>query len=202
MNLTDLQKDCLQEIVNVAYGDTTAVVAALIDAYAKMGVPDIKLFSRDELAQHFETRYKTVNKYFMTTQFYTGEYEGEVLFIVDESSAKNLSVHVNKSAQLGDSEIADSVLELSNIVTTTTIRNLAKGLGIEVNLLTPQSDCVSDQELIDTGNISDYDEFIIISTVLDFEEEKIYGELIILNSNESFGVLKKLLDKVIEEMMG
>jgi len=54
-------------------------------------------------------------------------------------------------------------------------------------------------EEFDNRFIENYDQVIIISTELKFDEFNIRGELLILTKDESIVWMKKSLDKILEE---
>ena len=49
ITLTEDEKDVLQELMNVAYGTATAVVADMLDAFASLSIPNIKIMKTSEL---------------------------------------------------------------------------------------------------------------------------------------------------------
>ena len=46
--LTEDEKDCLQELMNVAYGSATAAITEILDAFAKLSIPKIQIINANE----------------------------------------------------------------------------------------------------------------------------------------------------------
>ncbi|MDQ7060572.1 MAG: hypothetical protein Q9M43_05350 [Sulfurimonas sp.] len=49
ITLTEDEKDALQELMNIAYGNATAVVADMLDAFASLSIPNIKIMQTSQL---------------------------------------------------------------------------------------------------------------------------------------------------------
>ncbi len=49
ITLTEDERDCLQELMNVAYGSATAAITEILDAFATLSIPNIKIINADEL---------------------------------------------------------------------------------------------------------------------------------------------------------
>ena len=48
ITLTEDEKDCLQELMNVAYGSATAAITEILDAFAKLSIPKIQIINSNE----------------------------------------------------------------------------------------------------------------------------------------------------------
>ena len=47
------ERDCLQELMNIAYGGATAAISEILDAFATLNVPKIKILPALELKNYF-----------------------------------------------------------------------------------------------------------------------------------------------------
>ena len=52
IELTEDEKDCLQELMNVAYGSATAAITEIFDAFAKLSIPTIKIINAVDLKDY------------------------------------------------------------------------------------------------------------------------------------------------------
>ena len=48
ITLTEDERDCLQELMNVAYGSATAAITEILDAFAQLSIPKIQIIDADE----------------------------------------------------------------------------------------------------------------------------------------------------------
>ena len=201
INFNEDQLDALREFVNIALGDATANVAELLSAFATMHVPTIDICSNDELIPKIEAELNGVSKYYVTKQLFTGKFGGECMFIMKDSSAKNLGDYLYDDVSPSEDDIYDAVIELTNILCSTIISRLTEELGTQVQFFVPCAHCVNKKHIIEYEDIKHYHKIIIISTILDFKDQKINGCIYILTKDEALDSLKKLIDNKLEELL-
>ena len=51
INLTEDEKDCLQELMNVAYGSATAAITEILNAFANLSIPKIQIIDSNDLKE-------------------------------------------------------------------------------------------------------------------------------------------------------
>ncbi len=190
--LTEDEKDVLQELMNVAYGNATSVVADMLDAFASLSIPNIQVISIDELLNTF-SKLKS-NSYFFSTQAFNGEFNGESAFFINEESAKNLSKHL----ELEDAEdLDDAILELTNVLTSSLTTKLAQEMDTEVSFSLPNIYKVPLEEMGEVRTFQRYSQVIVIDTELNFKDQKINGQIFILTKDESIKWLKAKLNTIL-----
>jgi len=194
--LSQDEQDVLQELMNVAYGSATAVVADMLDAFASLSIPSIKIMTVEKLLQHF-TKIKHTS-YFFSSQAFSGEFSGESIFFIDTTSANNLAQHL----ELDNAEdLDDAILELTNILTSTLTTKLATEMQTEVTFSLPSISKIPLEEMIAIDTFQKYSQVIVIDTQLNFEDQKINGEIFILTKDTSIQWLKTKLNTILEQMM-
>ena len=196
------QLDALREFMNIALGDATANVAELLSAFATMHVPTIEICNSNELIPKIEEELSRVSKYYVTKQLFTGKFGGECMFIMKDNSAKNLGKYLYDEISPSEDDIYDAVIELTNILCSTIISRLTEELGTQVQFFVPCAQRVDKKNIIDYEDIKHYHKIIIISTLLDFKDQKIKGCIYIMTKDEALNSLKKLIDNKLEELLG
>ena len=195
-NITEDEKDVLQELMNVAYGSTTAVVAEMLEAFATLSIPNIQVMQVNELLQTFES---LKNKsYYFSTQAFAGEFSGESAFFIDTTSAKNLAKHLEVES---DEDLDDAILELTNVLTSTLTTKLAEEMDTEVSFSLPNIFHVPLAEIAGVKTFQSYSQVIVIDTQLIFENQKINGEIFILTKDESIQWLKQKLNYILDQLI-
>jgi len=194
--LTEDEKDVLQELMNIAYGNATAVVADLLDAFASLSIPRIQLTTTKELLETFQELKN--NSYFFSTQAFSGKFSGESAFFIDETSANNLAKHLELES---DEDLDDAILELTNILTSTLTTKLAQEMNTEVSFSLPAISKVPLHEITNTQTFQKYSEVIVIDTELNFKDQKINGNIYILTKEESIQWLKEQLNIILEQLI-
>jgi len=191
--LTEDERDVLQELMNVAYGSATAVVADMLDAFASLSIPHIKVLTVDELLQTFSEL--KGNSYFFSTQAFNGEFSGESAFFINQESADNLAKHLELESR---EDLDDAILELTNVLTSALTTKLAQEMDTEVSFSLPSISKIPLEEISQTPTFQHYSQVIVIDTDLNFEDQKINGKIFILTKDESIQWLKTKLNTILE----
>ncbi len=196
ITLTEDEKDVLQELMNVAYGTATAVVADMLDAFASLSIPNIKIMKTSELLNELHSL--KGESYFFSTQAFVGEFSGESAFFIDNESAQNLAAHLEIES---DEDLDDAILELTNILTSSLTTQLAQEMNTEVKFSIPSISKVPLADLEKNETIKYYSQVIVIETQLNFKDQKINAEIFILTKDGSIEWLKKQLGSILEALM-
>ena len=194
--LTEDEQDVLQELMNIAYGDATAVVAEMLDAFATLSIPKIQIMKTQELLNEFHNL--KGKSYFFSTQAFVGEFSGESAFFIDDISAKNLATHLELE---DESDLDDAILELTNVLTSSLTTRLAQEMNTQVKFSLPSISKIPLTEIENTNTFKQYDQVIVIDTQLNFEDQKINGEIFILTKDGSIEWLKNQLNTILEALM-
>ncbi|WP_457749153.1 chemotaxis protein CheX [Sulfurimonas sp.] len=194
--LTEDEKDVLQELMNIAYGSATAVIAEMLEAFASLSIPNIQVIQVDELLKTFEELKST--SYFFSSQAFNGEFNGESAFFINEESANNLAKHLELESK---DDLDDAILELTNVLTSSLTTKLAEELETEVGFSLPSISKVPLNEINDVQTFKIYSKVIVIDTELNFEDQQINGKIFILTKDESIQWLKNKLNKILDELM-
>lgn len=196
------QIDALREFMNVSIGAATASLANLLDAFGTMHIPKIEICDSSELNQKIESTIDLDSMYYATKQLFTGRFCGECMFIMSEESARNLGKHLYNITTPSYDDINDAVIELTNILTSTIVSRLTQELDTEVQFFVPSSQFTDPHSIVSREDVYEYSKIIIISTILDFRDQKINGNIYILTKDEAIKSLKVLIDKKLEEIYG
>lgn len=194
--LTEDEQDVLQELMNVAYGSATAVVAEMLDAFATLSIPNIQVMQVDQLLHNFESLKS--QSYFFSSQAFAGEFNGESAFFIDETSAQNLAKHLEVES---NEDLDDAILELTNVLTSTLTTKLSQEMDTEVSFSLPNITHVPLAQMANVKNFQSYSQVIVIDTQLLFEDQKINGEIFILTKDDSIQWLKQKLNSILDQLI-
>jgi len=194
--LTEDEQDVLQELMNVAYGNATAVVADMLDAFASLSIPNIQVLKVDELIATFSDLKNS--SYFFSTQAFSGEFSGESAFFINEESANNLAKHLELESS---EDLDDAILELTNVLTSSLTTKLSQEMDTEVNFSLPNISKIPLEEINKSETFQQYSQVIVIDTDLNFEDQQIHGKIFILTKDESIQWLKTKLNTILELLM-
>lgn len=198
ITLSDDEKDVLQELINIAYGNATAIVADILDAFASLSIPEIEVMTINELLFKFNGLKNS--SYFFSTQAFMGEFSGECVFFINEESANNLAKHLDIDTD-NENDLNDAILELTNILTSSLTMRLAQEMNTEVTYTLPSISKIPLSELSNSKTLQYYSQVIVIDTKLNFEEQHIDGQIFILTKDGSIRWLKRQLNIILKSLM-
>lgn len=200
ITLNEDERDCLQELMNVAYGSATAAITEILDAFAQLSIPKIQIINADELKDYLSSELNLDVEHLVSLQQINGTLCGENMFVIDKESAKNIAYKFGlEDHEVNDEEIADVVLEITNILSSSTISKLAEDIDTNVSFSAPTIKTITSINQLKNLFISRYEKVIIISTQLKFEDLNINAELFILTTDNSILYIKEKLNKILDE---
>jgi chemotaxis protein CheC len=200
INLTEDEKDCLQELMNVAYGSATAAITEILDAFATLSIPNINIINADELNHYLSSELDFKVEHIISLQQINGVICGENMFVIDKESAKNIAYKFGlEEDEVNDEEIIDVILEITNILSSSTISKLAEDMEASVSFSAPTIKKITSIDQLKNLFISRYKKVITISTELKFEDLDIKGELFIFTTDNSILFIKEKLNKMLDE---
>lgn len=198
--LNEDQKDCLQELMNISYGSATAAIADIIGKFAKLSIPKIATFSSENFKDYIKNKIDEYHVCYLVSQAIDGKLAGENLFLIDDKSLKNLALEFGLSEiEIDEDELKDVVLEITNIISSTTSSKLAELIETDILFAPPHVEIVDSIQNLDEHYNVEYNHIIIISTLIEFEEQNINSELVIMLKDDSIMHMRDALDKVMDE---
>jgi chemotaxis protein CheC len=195
------ERDCLQELMNIAYGSGTAAISEILDAFATLNIPHIQIIPAHGLKGYLQGKLSVDDEQYIATQLLNGDISGENLLIINTKSAYNLAKEFDlEDDEIDDNELCDIVLEITNILSSSTIGRLAEELDTAISFEPPSIQKLESIDKFNNDFLKDYQQIIIISTVLAFDDQNINAELLLLTKDESILWLKEALNKILDEL--
>lgn len=199
--LTEDEKDCLQELMNMAYGSATAAITEILDAFAKLSIPKIQIINTEDLKPYLSNELNLNEEHLVALQQINGTLSGENMFVIDKKSATNMAYKFGLTDdEINQDEICDITLEITNILSSSTISKLAENIDTNVSFSAPTIKIINSIDELNNIFISQYEKVIIISTKLEFIDLNISGELFILTTDNSILFIKEKLNKILDEL--
>ncbi|CAM3509222.1 chemotaxis protein CheX [Arcobacter aquimarinus] len=201
INLTEDEKDCLQELMNIAYGSATAAITEILNSFAKLSIPKIQIIDAIELKPYLAKELNLNEEHLVSLQQINGTISGENMFVINKKSAKNIAFKFGlEEDEINDEEICDIVLEITNILSSSTISKLAEDIDTNVSFSAPIIKSLTSINELNNLFITKYEKVIIISTQLNFEDLNIHAELFIFTTDNSILYIKEKLNKILDEL--
>lgn len=199
--LSEDEKDCLQELMNMAYGSATAAITEILNAFAKLSIPKIQIIDAEILKPYLSSELNLNEEHLIALQQINGALNGENMFLIDKESAINMAKKFGLTQdEINEDEICDITLEITNILSSSTISKLAEDIETSVSFSAPSIKVIKSIDELNNIFLDKYEKVIIISTKLEFMDLNINGELFILTTDDSILFIKEKINKILDEL--
>lgn len=186
--LTELEKDALQEIMNIGFGRAAADLAEIINLHVILSVPHIAILQSDEVIRYVQEEIPDTTDMSMITQFFSGKFKGGSFLVFPHGEgSKLLKIFDGEIASLGENYDIDvlekeTLVEIGNIIIGACVGKVAEMLGDVVTYAPPRF--FAQDQIFDTlGEVlNKSDTFaILFKTVFDFEQYNVSGYLFLVS---------------------
>jgi len=200
------EKDVLQEIMNIAFGNAAAELAQVINIFVVLSVPYIRLLRARELPEYIKSEVGDCESVSIVEQDFWGEFKGNALLVFQAGAGKELAFMLNG----GDTGVfepgttdrfeSEILMEVGNILIGACVGKLAELLGDVIQYSPPKvlvenhANDALPQNLFDPGCSA-----IILRTMFRFNDKDIGGFLFLVTSHESIDWLKGALAKFMAQ---
>jgi len=197
------EKEILQEIMNIAFGNATADLAEAIDIFVVLSVPNIRVINIGELSEYLRANIEDSSETTIVDQKFQGDFSGSG-FLVFPTGAKGNLISLLEDETVGASQNSteskpimekEFITEISNILIGACVGKMTELLNTFVTYSPPtimQGNSNEYRFMID--NFDPKQSAIAMKTVFQFKQKNIEGFLLILTDQMSIGWLRKSLN--------
>lgn len=205
-SLTEDQRDCLQEIVNVAMGQAGDSLARYLEVFIHLSVPRIRLIESSELTAEMKALIgnnaivSAVRQGFYSS---TGEtIRGEAVVVFSEASFKELAHMMDYDEEDVDEDSEQELLlDISNILNGACLTGFAEQLGHELTYSPPS--LIGLKIPVDTVFSAEqltWEHALLVEINYTLDNELFKCNLLMLMPGESIQVIKNSLDEFLEDI--
>lgn len=207
--ITDEEKEILQEIMNVAFGQAASDLTEVIDVQVILSIPYVQILSASNIPDYIKSEITTYSKISIVEQNFLGKFSGHAVMIFPADSGKEIiTLFEQDSTPSFESDPIDmmgreTLMEVGNIVMGAVIGKLSELLKDTVTYSPPK--LVVENHPCDAIPENDFDSenaAIVLKTDFTFDEGNVSGFLFLVTRNESIGWLKKALHIFLDEYEG
>jgi chemotaxis protein CheC len=205
-DFSDDEVAILQEIMNIAFGQSASDLAEVIDTHVVLAVPFIKIMKVPDLPDYIRDHVKTYKTISIVEQKFWGKFKGDALLIFSSGSGKALINLLQSDDKQGtgagpvDILERETLMEVGNILIGACVGKLAELLH-DVVTYTPPLVMVEKEyeEAISSGHYDPEKTAIVLKTDFTFESGNVSGFLFLVTSNESIKWLRDALQIFIDQ---
>ncbi len=196
--LNEDQRDCLQEISNVAMGQAGDHLARLLDAFVILSIPHVNILTPTEIAMAVQT-IDEHNVSGICQGFIGGGIAGEAMLLFNDTSFVDLAKLMKFEEELNEVGERELLIDSTNILVGALLRGIAEQLDIEFSF-GPPAIMGQHQELgklLMSNNVR-WDHTLVIEVNYQIEDYDVQCDLLVVITESSlprlFGKLEYLLD--------
>jgi chemotaxis protein CheC len=199
------EKDILQEIMNIAFGNAAAELAQVINIFVVLSVPYIRVLMARELPEYIKSEVTGCDSVSIVEQDFWGDFKGNALLVFQSGAGRELAFMLNGDDGIFEPGVTDRfeseiLMEVGNILIGACVGKLAELLGDVIQYSPPK--VLIENHANDALPQNLFDAFcsaIILKTMFRFNDKDIGGFLFLVTSHESIGWLKGALAKFMEQ---
>jgi len=204
--LTSEEIEILQELMNIAFGQSAADLAEVIETQVVLSVPFIKLVQVSELPDYFKNYVKDYKNINLVEQKFWGKFKGDAVLVFSPGAGKELIALLKRDDESSyESDPMDilereTLMEVGNILIGACVGKIAELLK-DVVTYTPPVVAVEKgyQESLSGSRYDPDNTAIVLKTDFCFDERDISGFLFLVTSNDSVDWLREALRLFIEQ---
>lgn len=198
LHFTEEQRDCLQELVNVAMGQASDKLARYLDTLVHLQVPAIKLVDPQQLPQHFSQRYGEHSATLVSLGFFGDQgLRGEAIMLYQLENVGVIAQLLGYSDD--DSSEAEMLTDISSVLTTTFLNGLAEQLENSFSYAAPRILSSRDQHFSQklTETASHWQLALQVDIRYQLIDYSFNCDMMLLIPGEAVMQLRQMLDKIL-----
>ena len=206
LQFSTMEKDILQELMNIGFGQAAADLAQVIDLSIELSVPDIQLFKACELRHHIANEVDNEIEFSLVEQYFLGKFKGIGLLVFPAKAGKQLvslfGLQDQRNSPSEHLELLEkeAMIEVGNILIGACVGKITELLD-DVVIYSPPRVMIQDvrnstlpKNLFDPSSMA-----ISMKTVFHLEQQEISGQLFLIANHESITWLKNALHAFMEQ---
>lgn len=207
LDMTALEKDALEEIMNISFGQAAADLSEVMNLSVSLTVPFIDILLRQRIVEYIQNQIADIDNIGMVKQFFSGRFSGSSVLIFPHGEGKKLLQLFNENAGIEmpvdfdiDELERESLIEIANIIMGACISKIAEILGDVVTYSPPRyySKAQIKQTLQETL-VADDSFAIFFKTRFHFKEFDASGFLFLISDYETLEWLKKAICQYLSQ---
>jgi chemotaxis protein CheC len=194
--LTYLEEDYLKELINVSFGLAASIIGDMLSTKAELMIPKVGIYPIEKLHSVVENHVAKDHNTMLIKQFFQSSLNGDAYFMLSKDDASKLAKLLFKKETVNESEIECVAIEITNILTSACIGQMAQMSSARTIFLPPE--IVMHEKLLSLGSeeLKNFTQFMLVETKLNLESEGIEGQMLILIGEGVLGIILSGMPKI------
>ncbi len=134
ITLSEEQRDCYQEITNVAMGQAADLLARLLDVYVILPIPNVNLLEVTELQMALSSLEDSKSVSAVCQGFIGSGISGEALIIFNDASFEDIAKLMDFTDEVDDSMEIELLTEVASILNGACLNGFSQQLDVNFSL--------------------------------------------------------------------
>jgi chemotaxis protein CheC len=194
------QRDCLQEIINVAMGLASDKLARFLNTFVHLQVPSIALVGASHIPAEFESRYQDTEAALVSQGFFGNEgVRGEAIVLYQMENAHKISALLGY--EVGDVSEIEMLTDISSILTTTFLNGLADQIENSLSYSAPRvlSSVKGDMSSLLRNTSFHWEHALKVDISYQLVDHSFNCDMILLIPGEAVTNIQRILDRILED---
>lgn len=200
ISLSEDERDCFQEITNVAMGQAADRLARLLNVYVVLPVPNVNIIEVNEFAMTLKALENAKSVSAVCQGFIGAGIAGEALLIFNDASFEDISQLLDYSNDLDAHEELEMLMDVANVLNGACIQGIGNQLDIDFSQSHPTilgqhcaiSDLINEQQ-------ARWQRTMAIEINYTIEDRNINCDLLLLFIEDSVRHMQKLISFLLED---
>ncbi len=194
------QRDCLQEIINVAMGLASDKLARFLNTFVHLQVPSIALVGAAHLPAEIENRYQDIEAAMVSQGFFGNEgLRGEAIVLYQMENAHKISALLGYEP--GDVSEIEMLTDISSVLTTTFLNGLAEQLENSMSYSAPRILSSRNRDIAEvlTNTSFHWEHALKVDISYQLIDHSFNCDMVLLIPGEAVNHIRTILDRILEE---
>ena len=206
LTITEDQRDCLQEVVNVAMGQAADSLARFLEVFIHLSIPRIRLVAKEDLGDELGALVGGANEKVsgVSQGFYHADdgkgIRGEAIVVFGDSSFSELADLLEFDGELTDSAEKELLMDVTNVLNGACLNGIGVQIETELAFSPPivLGKHVAITELLEHEKLG-WGQALLVEISYTLEDRSFNCTMFLLMPGESILVMKNELDKLLDD---
>ncbi|MGI1678308.1 MAG: histidine kinase [Cellvibrionaceae bacterium] len=194
IQLNEDQRDCLQEISNIAMGQAGDNLARLLKEFVILSIPHVDILSSNDIAMALQSLQDSSTVSGVCQGFLGGGLAGEAMLIFNDASFTDLAKLLKYEGEIDDHAQQELLMDTASVLSGACLKGIAEQLDIEFSFGAPmllgQHVCIADL-LNNTNRL--WKQALVIEINYKVENHHVDCDLLLILTEDS---VKRLFTKI------
>lgn len=188
--LEPLEEDYLKELINVSFGLAASIIGDMLNTKAELMIPKVSIHPIEKLSSVVQKHISKQSDTILIRQFFQSSLNGDAYFMLGSEDAEKIAKLLFKKDSVDEKEIDGVAMEITNILASACIGQIAQMSGSRTIFLPPE--IIRHERLLSLSadDLKNFTQFMLVETKLNLESEGIRGQMLLLIGD---GVLSIML---------